>query len=237
MILSLGARDQFEIAPILGVLVGVVTALLLVSVLIVAALKIRSTRNSGSHALRPGFLAVKEKATLPLRSESEDLFEKDDKNPDIIPANKDSDYQLGSAAQTPGLNNSTASANYQMPQSQHITPISEAYLARDQTYSPQATNKEVTYAELQLVRPNSLEPLRNGDNQCGGGMVNKENSVIYAQIDHTKRAPPGSLRMSVTSPLTSPVSSLFCPIKPTAYHREIVTVRTPLMGCQQESCV
>ncbi|XP_025835204.1 synaptogenesis protein syg-2 [Agrilus planipennis] len=137
-VLSLGARDQFEIAPILGVLVGVVTALLLVSVLIVAALKIRSTRNSGSHALRPGFLAVKEKATLPLRSESEDLFEKDDKNPDIIPANKDSDYQLGSAAQTPGLNNSTASANYQMPQSQHITPISEAYLARDQTYSPQA---------------------------------------------------------------------------------------------------
>lgn len=67
---------------------GIVTALLLVSVIILGALKIRAARRDGSHALRPGFLPVKEKVTLPLRSESEDLFEKDDKNPDVIPSNK-----------------------------------------------------------------------------------------------------------------------------------------------------
>lgn len=86
--LSLGTRDQLEIAPILGILVGVVTALVLVTVLILGAFKIRMAQRSGSHALRPGFLPVKEKVTLPARSESEDLFEKDDKNPDVIPSNK-----------------------------------------------------------------------------------------------------------------------------------------------------
>lgn len=72
----------------LGILVGIVSALLLVSVIILGFLKIRAARREGSHALRPGFLPVKEKVTLPLRSDSEDLFEKDDKNPDVIPANK-----------------------------------------------------------------------------------------------------------------------------------------------------
>lgn len=52
------------------------------------ALKIRAAHREGSHALRPGFLPVKEKVSLPIRSESEDLFEKDDKNPDVVPANK-----------------------------------------------------------------------------------------------------------------------------------------------------
>lgn len=86
--LSLGTRDQLEIAPILGILVGIVTALLLITVVILGALKIRAAQREGSRALRPGFLPVKEKVTLPIRSESEDLFEKDDKNPDVIPANK-----------------------------------------------------------------------------------------------------------------------------------------------------
>lgn len=72
----------------LGIFVGILTAILLVSIIIIAALKFRSTQREGSHASRPGFLPVKEKVTLPLRSESDDLFEKDDKNPDVVPANK-----------------------------------------------------------------------------------------------------------------------------------------------------
>lgn len=88
IVLSLGTRDQLEFAPFLGILVGVVIALLLITVVVVGAFKFRMVRRSGSHALRPGFLPVKEKATVPVRSESDELFEKDDKNPDIIPANK-----------------------------------------------------------------------------------------------------------------------------------------------------
>lgn len=84
----MGTRDQLEIAPVLGILGGIVTVLLLVTVVILGALRIRAARRDGSRALRPGFLPVKEKVTLPLRSESEDVFEKDDKNPDVIPSNK-----------------------------------------------------------------------------------------------------------------------------------------------------
>lgn len=77
-----------EIAPILGILVGIVTALLLVTVVILGAMKIRAARREGSRALRPAFFSAKDKVNLPLRSESEDLFDKDDKNPDVIPNNK-----------------------------------------------------------------------------------------------------------------------------------------------------
>lgn len=91
-VLVAGTPTQLELAPILGILIGIVTALLLVTILIVGALKIRSTHREGTQATRPGLLQIKEKVTLPLRSESEDLFEKDDKNPDVVPANKGSFY-------------------------------------------------------------------------------------------------------------------------------------------------
>lgn len=85
---SLDTKDRFDIATVLGVLIGCVFALLLFTVIILQYLKTRSSRRDGSQAMRPGFLAVKEKVTLPLRTEADDLFEKDDKNPDVIPSNK-----------------------------------------------------------------------------------------------------------------------------------------------------
>lgn len=95
---------------------------------------------------------------------------------------------------------------------------------------------ELTYAELSLTRPNSLETFKNGGSQYGT-LRARDEPTIYAQIDHNKRAPPVPAKSSVTSPLVSPVSSIFSSAKPGLHHREVVTVRTPLMGCQQESCV
>ncbi|KAF7280091.1 hypothetical protein GWI33_006418 [Rhynchophorus ferrugineus] len=259
-VLSLGTRDQIEIAPVLGVLVGVVTAVLLVTVIILVALKIRRSRRNGSRAHRPRFLPVKDKVTMPLRSESEDVFEKDDKNPDVVPSNKDSDYQLGSAAQTPGLNNSVMSVsgnpgdfgrNVSPPMAsptgiQNVTPLAEAYMARNRNFtSPNGTNNEVVYAELQLARPCSLDPIKNGvqhyspSQQQQYATIRKgdDSSTIYTQIDHGRRVPPPPLANNRTSPMVSPVTSIFPTSKPGLYHREVVTVRTPLMGCQQESCV
>lgn len=60
--------------------------MLLMVAIIVGALRVRA-QNRGSPA-RPGDLALKEKAALPLRSDVEDLYEMDDKNPDVIPCNK-----------------------------------------------------------------------------------------------------------------------------------------------------
>lgn len=90
----------------------------------------------------------------------------------------------------------------------------------------------MTYAELSLTRPSSLEPLKNGGGGGGGGGQFRagDNPTIYAQIDHDRRP------ARKASPLVSP-ASVFPQAKQGLYHREVVTVRTPLMGCQQESCV
>ncbi|KAL1513913.1 hypothetical protein ABEB36_003251 [Hypothenemus hampei] len=252
-VLSLGTRDQIEIAPVLGILVGLVTALLVVTVIILGALKIRQARREDSNrSLRPRFLAVKDKVMLPLRSESEDLFEKDDKNPDVVPSNKDSDYQLGSAVQTPGLNNSVVSVqsnpsndpvSTQSTMHNNITPLAEAYMARTMNFvSPNTSNNEVVYAELQLARPNSLDPIQNGggqkqNQQPYATLRKRDESTIYTKIDHARRPPPPIPNNNRTSPIISPVTAIFPTSKPGLYHREVVTVRTPLMGCQQESCV
>lgn len=79
----------------------------------------------------------------------------------------DSDYQLGSAAQTPGLNNSGATAEYEVPTSQHITPLAEAYIARDRAYASQHVSKPKSdcgkYVNLfgRLNRLTNCKQLRN----------------------------------------------------------------------------
>lgn len=72
----------------------------------------------------------------------------------------DSDYQLGSAAQTPGLNNSGTTVEYEVPTSQHITPLAEAYIARDRAYANQhvsLTEKLVFAHNFQKRHSTSLE--------------------------------------------------------------------------------
>lgn len=81
-VLFTGTPVPFEITPLLGVLIGVVAALLLITVVILGALKVRSDRR----AHRPGDLPLK-KATAP---SSEDLYDADDRNPDVVPTNKGS---------------------------------------------------------------------------------------------------------------------------------------------------
>jgi hypothetical protein len=118
------------------------------------------------------------------------------------------------------------------------------------------SSEEVTYAELCLTRPTALqEPSFSGGNckvSSGSGVVmgagtgvagivrGREEPTIYAQIDHTRRPqPPPPLPQgcnTALSPLVSPISC--APLThPAMLHREIVTVRTPLMANQQESCV
>jgi hypothetical protein len=84
--LHAGTPVPFELNPVLGILIGVVAVLLVVAIVIVGALRVRA-QNRGSPS-RPGDLALKEKAARPLRSDVEDLYEMDDKNPDVIPCNK-----------------------------------------------------------------------------------------------------------------------------------------------------
>lgn len=122
---------------------------------------------------------------------------------------------------------------------------------------PQASD-EVTYAELCLARPTSLQDpaLVGGNCKVGSGVVlggggvstgivrGREEPTIYAQIDHTRRPqPPPPLQQGCDTPQLTALSPLVSPVScaplshPAMLHREIVTVRTPLMANQQESCV
>lgn len=66
----------------------------------------------------------------------------------------DSDYQLGSAAQTPGLNNSVNAVEYGngTSQSSHVTPLTEAYIARSpaQGYAAQPVSKIDNYSKIDI---------------------------------------------------------------------------------------
>ena len=75
-----GIPVPFEITPLLGGLIGVVTALLFVTVATLVAMKIRNERR----AQRPSDLPLK-KSAVP---SSEDLYDTDDRNPDVVPINK-----------------------------------------------------------------------------------------------------------------------------------------------------
>ncbi|OAD57734.1 hypothetical protein WN48_01527 [Eufriesea mexicana] len=89
-----GVPIPFEITPLLGGLIGVVTALLFVTIAILVAMKIRNERRAQRTSDQP-----LKKSTAP---SSEDLYDTDDRNPDVVPINKGSDYQLtGSISGTP----------------------------------------------------------------------------------------------------------------------------------------
>ncbi|KAG8224626.1 hypothetical protein J437_LFUL005794 [Ladona fulva] len=109
-----GIPMPFAMTPVLGILIGIVTALLLVAMVIVAAMRYRGggpvvggplvggsggrgglRGEVGHNGIRGGVTGRgditgigKEKAVLPLRSDVDDLYEMDDKNPDVIPCNK-----------------------------------------------------------------------------------------------------------------------------------------------------
>ncbi|XP_039283267.1 nephrin [Nilaparvata lugens] len=233
-----GSPVQFELTPFVGVIVMASTLICVAGVIIFASLKARS--RSRCVISRPQALPIKDKATLPLRSHVQDLYDMDDKNPDLIPCNKDSEYQLG----TPGQNQtmlvdscggqsatqqSVALPSYEdtIPRNNIITRNGDIYDNYKNKYTQQQQNiqqskaaqgEEVTYAELCLARPTSL------DGATASEMVAQRGEpTIYSEIDIGRRAPGAP---SGPGLLVSPGT-----------HREIVTVRTPLMANAQESCV
>lgn len=80
-----GPPEGFELTPVVVLLILAIALLLISSVIIAGALRLRA---GGGAAPRPQVLAIKDKATLPLRSNVQDLYDMDDKNPDLIPCNK-----------------------------------------------------------------------------------------------------------------------------------------------------
>lgn len=221
-----GTPVPFEFTPLLGSLIGVVAALLLITVAILAALKMRSERR----AQRPGDLPLK-KATAP---SSEDLYDADDRNPDVVPTNKDSDYQLtGSTSGTPLATQNTPDGlpPSSLPNQQtnnHLQGL-PAYSHNDyNNYPTLPLSGEVTYAELCLARPTTLSTLAtdaklaslgggvgglgglpgygSGLGVIVGGKPYTKEATVYACIDHNAR-PPKLDVSNAPSCATTPLST------------------------------
>ncbi|KAH0952303.1 hypothetical protein HN011_005635, partial [Eciton burchellii] len=258
-----GTPVPFEFTPLLGCLIGVIVALLLVTVMILAALKVRNERR----AQRPGDLPLK-KATAP---SSEDLYDADDRNPDVVPTNKDSDYQLtGSTSGTPLATQNTPDGlpPSSLPAQQtnnHLQGL-PAYSHNDyNNYPTLPLSGEVTYAELCLARPTTLSTLVTdaklaslGSGLGGlqgygsslgvivGGKPYTKEATVYACIDHNARPPKldvSNVASCASTPLSAASvlqdSSAVSTVTSGKQHhpaREVVTVRTPLISTQ-ESCV
>ncbi|XP_048509194.1 synaptogenesis protein syg-2 isoform X2 [Athalia rosae] len=232
-VLFTGTPIPFELTPLLGVLIGVITALILVTLIILGALKLKSDRR----AQRPGDLPLK-KATAP---SAEELYDTDDRNPDVVPTNKD--YQLtGSTAGTPLAVQSTPDgqpSNIPAHQMNHLQGLPPTYQLNEyDNYPTLPLSGEVTYAELCLARPTTLST-SGLDTKMGvivGGKPYTKEATVYACIDHSVRPPPGSLgfqQQQDVGVITTPGSGV---LSGKHHPREVVTVRTPLISTQ-ESCV
>ncbi|XP_026479796.1 synaptogenesis protein syg-2 [Ctenocephalides felis] len=140
----------------------------------------------------------------------------DERNPDVVPYDKDLEYKQPLTQQIP-----MGSA------SNGIRPGSKP----GQIYSESDEDLRRRTSPPRLQSPSGLKNV---------GLVTSVNSLRSVANDYGGE-PPGTFTQmetcrQVTSPLVSPVSSLS--VYPSGRpFREVVTVRTPLMGTQQESCV
>ena len=79
-----GTPVTLDIAPVLGYLVA--GSVLVLAMALIAGVAWRKSQLKSPE--RPVALPLKEKVVLPLRSDVDDLYEMDDKNPDVVPCNK-----------------------------------------------------------------------------------------------------------------------------------------------------
>ncbi|KAK6635958.1 hypothetical protein RUM44_001213 [Polyplax serrata] len=223
-----GTPVTLNMAPVLGYLVG--GSLLVLALALIAGIAWRKFQSKSPDS--PVALPLKDKVALPLRSDMDDLYEMDDKNPDVVPCNKvpDTDYQLVAESLTPELHGKGEGYDDEAFGKNTITRnggIHENFqngLSRLPNSRSNNSPSEVTYAELCIARPDSIDS-KDKSSSLISSQRTRQDPTIYAVIDHNRR-PPGE-------PLKSPLT----PMSLATGAREIVTVRTPLMGHQQESCV
>lgn len=104
------------------------------------------------------------------------------------------------------------------------------------TWFQQAVGDELHYAELSIAMPRCLPGDTSSLSKKPPAYDYFDEPTIYAQIDHYKST--STAATSPFPPLVSPSSTISTSLYPTKPHsREIVTIRTPLMYTQQESCV
>ncbi|XP_044728712.1 uncharacterized protein LOC123292210 isoform X2 [Chrysoperla carnea] len=186
-----------KITPILGALIGVITALLMVTIVIVCIIRMRrrdnrddkdADENGLSHDRRSINTSGDKASTEPLNKElgdSMDSFE--EKNPDIIPqGNGEDDYQDEEKA-FERLNNASTRV-YSRLQSPNNIGRSSPY---DSSFNIGKTNDEITYAELSLSNkqlPSLPHVVYSNHQSIPMTLIRRNEPTVYAQIDMSAKA-------------------------------------------------
>ncbi|KAK7862415.1 hypothetical protein R5R35_008895 [Gryllus longicercus] len=182
-----------NITPVLGILIGGVAFLILVAIIIVVVMRLRNSSGNdskprdGASAEENGHTRTADKASsVPLSKDTDESIDsQEEKNPDIIPQNSDTDYQDPDEKAFAKLNNAPnriyASIN------PHIhSPSSRIYDNSGNMMNVKKPRDEVTYAELALPKQ---QPMYVGVPHTPGG-VRRQEPTVYAQIDVSKQMPP-----------------------------------------------
>ncbi|GLH04563.1 Uncharacterized protein GBIM_10249 [Gryllus bimaculatus] len=182
-----------NITPVLGILIGGVAFLILVAIIIVVVMRLRNSSGNdskprdGASTEENGHTRTADKASsVPLSKDTDESIDsQEEKNPDIIPQNSDTDYQDPDEKAFAKLNNAPnriyASIN------PHIhSPSSRIYDNSGNMMNVKKPRDEVTYAELALPKQ---QPMYVGVPHTPGG-VRRQEPTVYAQIDVSKQMPP-----------------------------------------------
>lgn len=213
-----------HITPILGVLIGVVTALVLVAVIIVVVMRLRGhgdddvkeredgSGNSGRRGTPPG---VDKASSMPLSKDTDESIDSmDEKNPDVIPQNSDMDYQDADDKAFEKLNNAPSRIYANMTPRLQSPPNNGMYENTNNIMNIPKNNDEITYAELSPMYGTST--LRRQQSH--------QEPTVYAQIDVSKKLVP----VTTSAPEGCHPSAL-----PLLHHPHLTAYQQPLHVLQQ----
>ncbi|XP_066903995.1 nephrin isoform X2 [Halyomorpha halys] len=209
-----GTPVPFYVTPVVVVLVVATVMLMTCIVVIFGVLKARNrahvTTESTSNRLN-------EKTKVPLRIDAREIYDMDDNNPDLIPCNKDSDYQLVA-------NSSLHSGNLKMAQERG---------------SSQSQMLHENVKDSNLLNVDIYENYKNVHHNKEQGEDNYFEDQCLRRLNSGDVAASSILKREIASNVFSENDLNRCNLSPSGLptHREVITVRTPLMANQQESCV
>ncbi|XP_045472886.1 nephrin-like isoform X2 [Harmonia axyridis] len=210
-VLAMDEDSRLGIVPLLGIIIGFVFIMIILSLAAFIIIKLKKCKFPNKSYI---FSVDNSKInpTPQKRPNGGDFSEKDENNPDIIPV-----Y----------ANITQMSSNNSIRQSPHenVYTTTEDFL----TKSREPELYGLTYVELQPI------PLVYSDNKKLIPTKNKEERVIYADIEHNRKdfyCPKKSINVLTVNPESS-----FSSGKSRNHQREVVTTKAPFMGHHQESCV
>ncbi|XP_069952321.1 nephrin-like [Cherax quadricarinatus] len=166
--------EQLEsITPILAVVMGVVGSLVLVAVVAVGVVNLKKKRHG-----------ERKNITLPLQTSLADTRDLDDKNPDLIPFNGNSETENKSPTTPEEGGFRSVHVCTSVPYESNVCGTYSRTPSSISTTNPQ--NLEVNYAELSFPHSGRHYPNANFSRR-------KTEPTIYAQIDHAMPGAPVSM--------------------------------------------